>query len=299
MNEDLGKIITAFITDINENKYYAQKSGTTYEIAERDIDKAMGDKVEGFAYENRFGNNKLATDIPDVSLDRYGFATVVEVKREYGVFVDIGLPDKDLLVSLDELPSEHSLWPKSGDQLLVRLEVDEEGQMWGVLAEDERFEERGQKAPRQAHNADIEAVVYNPKIVGTYILTTDSYLGFIHPSEREREPRLGEVVKGRIIDVKEDGTVNVSLYPRAHEMIESDARTIYEVLKRSPDQKMTYTNKSNPDDIRDFFGMSKGQFKRAIGRLMKYDLVKQDEEYTYLLKRWDEYEDEKDAAEND
>lgn len=298
MNEDLGKIITAFITDVNENKYYAQKSGTTYEIAERDIDKVLGDKVEGFAYENRFGNNKLAVNIPEVLLDQYAFVTVVEVKREYGVFVAIGLPDKDILVSLDELPSEQNLWPKSGDRLLVKLEVDEEGQMWAVPAEDEYFENISQKAPRETHNQDIEAVVYNPKLVGSYILTTESYLGFIHPSEREREPRLGEVVKGRIIDVKEDGTINVSLYPRAHEMIDSDAKTIYEVLKRSPDQRMTYTNKSDPDDIRDFFGMSKGQFKRAIGRLMKYDLVKQDVDYTYLLKQWDEYEEEKNLTEN-
>ncbi len=35
----------------------------------------------------------------------YGFGTVTGTRRDLGVFVDVGLPDKDVVISLDELPT--------------------------------------------------------------------------------------------------------------------------------------------------------------------------------------------------
>ncbi|HZK46385.1 MAG TPA: DNA-binding protein, partial [Atopostipes sp.] len=37
-----------------------------------------------------------------------------------------------------------------------------------------------------------------------------------------------------------------------------------------------------PEEIRTYFGISKGQFKRAVGRLMKNNLAKQDKEGTFM-----------------
>ena len=42
--------------------------------------------------------------IPAIQIGIYGWAEVVNVKRELGVFVNIGL-SKDILVSLDDLPN--------------------------------------------------------------------------------------------------------------------------------------------------------------------------------------------------
>ena len=36
-------------------------------------------------------------------------------------------------------------------------------------------------------------------------------MGFIHESERREEPRLGEVVEGRVVRVKDNGGFNMSL----------------------------------------------------------------------------------------
>ena len=45
-------------------------------------------------------------------------------------------------------------------------------------------------------------------------------LGFIHPSERYAEPRLGEVLNARVIGFREvDRTLNLSLKPRSFEML--------------------------------------------------------------------------------
>ncbi|CAI2604617.1 hypothetical protein AKUH3B203M01_08160 [Apilactobacillus kunkeei] len=50
---------------------------------------------------------------------------------------------------------------------------------------------------------------------------------------------------------------------------------IFAVLKRSEDGKIAYTDKSTPEDIKAFFGISKGQFKRAVGNLLKNRLIEQ------------------------
>ena len=52
-------------------------------------------------------------------------------------------------------------------------------------------------------------------------------LGFIHPSERYAEPRLGQVLEARVIGFREvDRTLNLSLKPRSFEMLENDAQMI-------------------------------------------------------------------------
>ena len=59
-----------------------------------------------------------------------------------------GLPDKEIVVSLDILPELKELWPKKGDQLYIRLEVDKKDRIWGLLAYQEDF----QRLARPAYN---------------------------------------------------------------------------------------------------------------------------------------------------
>ena len=98
---------------------------------------------------------------------------------------------------------------------------------------------------------------------------------------RKEEPRLGEKVEGRIIDVKEDGTVNVSLIPRKQEAMDEDAEIILAYLA-SRNGTMPYGDKSAPEDIQERFNLSKASFKRALGRLMKEGKVYQEDGWTYL-----------------
>ncbi len=116
-----------------------------------------------------------------------------------------------------------------------------------------------------------------------YILTDDLYIGFIHPSERFQEPRLGEKVVGRVIGVRPDGVLNLSLKPRSHEVISDDALMILTFLERANDHQIPFTDKSSPDEIKQTFGISKAQFKRALGHLMKQKLIKQEDGKTILI----------------
>ncbi|ANK59581.1 S1 RNA-binding domain-containing protein [Loigolactobacillus backii] len=281
----MGQIISVTVTDENEQDYFAQKDGVTFRIEKSEFDKPhqVTDAITGFAYENEEHELQLTTKLPMVKIGHYAWATVVASRRDLGVFVDIGLPNKDIVVSSDLLPTIHHLWPAKGDQLLVSLIVDKKGRLWGQLADEDIFQEMAKKATQQQNNSDVQGIIYRLKIVGSFLLTDEKYIGFIHPSERDAEPRIGQKLKARVIGVRPDGVLNLSLRPRAYEAISDDSAMILAVLKHQPGNVMAYTDKSDPEAIREFFGISKGQFKRALGHLMKLHLVEQADGKTHLL----------------
>ena len=195
MNELLATIFTGMVIDENEKNYFVQKNGQTFGLSKTEGTYRIGEAVEGFGYQNQKHENRFTTLIPKSRIGHYAFGTVTASRKDLGVFVDIGLPDKDFVVSLDELPTMTELWPKKGDRLMVALKVDSKDRIWGSLADEKIFKSLSKRGTEEIKNKDITGVAYRLKLTGTYVLTDDYYIGFIHPSERYNEPRLGEQVK--------------------------------------------------------------------------------------------------------
>lgn len=286
MNEQLGTVISALITDENDKNYFVQKDGITYQLGKNETERKIGEMVSGFIYTNMNDKTIMTTDLPKVRQARYGWGTITQVRKDLGVFVDIGLPDKDIVVSLDDLPSETRLWPKKEEKIMIKLSVDKKDRIWGKLAEDHVFTEISRKLPPQQsdewRNREVVGTVYHSKIVGSYIITTDYYLAFLHEDERDQEPRLGQEITGRVIGVGQNGNLNLSVKPRAFEAISDDAEMIIALLDRQPTHFLPYHDKSSPDEIKEFFFISKARFKRALGNLMKNQKITQTDEGIYL-----------------
>ena len=280
----LGREIVAKVTDFNDKYIFAQVEGLTFRMTRDELLKApkVNSSLKGFAYINDNHQLQLTKKVPKVQVDRYAWGTVVSSRKDLGVFVDIGLPNKDIVVSVDDLPELPQLWPQKGDKLMIGLSIDAKDRMWGKLATPEMFQTISGMAKKNMQNKNVTATVYRLKLVGTFVITDDYYLGFIHPSEREVEPRLGEVVKARVIGVKDDGTLNLSTRPRAYEAISDDSQMILMDLQHTSAKQLPFTDKSSPDEIKAYFGISKCQFKRAVGHLMKAGLVKQADGFLIL-----------------
>ncbi len=289
MNQALGKVVTAVMIDENDDYYFVQpeRNGQTYRLKKTEAPQVLhiGGSVRGFVYENADHQLQMTCEhIPNIQVDHYDFGTVVNVRRDLGVFVNIGLPNKDIVVSLDDLPTLKHLWPQPGDRLLMALQVDDHDRIWGKLADDEIFRTLAAKPNRSLVNKNVEATVYRLKMAGTLVLTEDYHLGFIHPSERDQEPRLGQVVKARVIGLSSHGGLNLSLKPRAYQAINDDAEQILALLTHSQTHQLALTDKSSPAEIKAVLGISKGQFKRAVGHLLKARLVNQVNGKLILLK---------------
>lgn len=282
-----GQVIEATISELTAKGVFAQKNGLTYRLHGAKTNYQVGDKVLAFSYENQKGEASLSTSVPKVRFNRYAYATVVEIRYDLGVFLDIGLPDKDLVLSSDALPSEHNLWPKRGDHLFVKMTKDKKSRLWAELASDDIFQQIAKTLPphsRTFHNQEKIGYVYRSKLIGSYVLTEDYYLAFIHQGEFDKEPHLGQKVTGRVIGVGEFGALNLSLKPLAYVALAEDSEMIYQNLRLEPSHYLPYHDKSDPEAIRQFFGISKAQFKRALGGLLKAGLVKQEANGIRLIK---------------
>ncbi|MFB9769518.1 CvfB family protein [Lactiplantibacillus modestisalitolerans] len=278
MDSIIGTVVTAKVTDENEDAYFVQVNGETLWVDKAEPEKPLhiGGLYEGFVYENEDHRLQLTRHVPAISFDHYVWGTVVRTRHDLGVFVDVGLPNKDLAVSLDELPTISRLWPKKDDRLYIKLARDNKQRLWGTLADQAEFAALAKPYAREAvKNADVQATVFRLKMAGTSVITDEGYLGFVHPSERNQEPRLGEHVKARVIGHLRDGELNLSLKPRGYEEIGDDAQMLLAMLQRQADHRLPYWDKSDPEDIRQAFGISKGQFKRAVGNLLKQRLITQ------------------------
>ena len=277
MNPTVGTTIKAQVTDENSQFFFAQVDGFTYEIDKSELQKPLklGGFVTGFAYENEDHKLQITKNVPTAQKDVYGWGTVVANRHDLGVFVAIGLPNKDIVVSLDDLPTITSLWPQKGDRLMIAIKDDSKGRLWGEIAQQNIINAVSRRAPQEMKSKQIKATVYRNKMAGTLVLTEDYYLGFIHPSQRDDEPRLGEVVNARVIGVRDDGTLNLSLKPLAYKTMNEDATFLLLQLQRRSDHFLPFNDKSNPEAIKRQFGFSKSQFKRALGHLYKERLIEQ------------------------
>lgn len=284
MNDLLATVITGLIKEENANDYFIQKEGLTFALSKGEGECQIDDMVTGFAYTDMKQKARLTTKEISSTRTSYGWGEVTEVRRDLGVFVDTGIPNKEIVVSLDVLPEMKELWPKKGDKLYIRLEVDKKDRIWGIPAEPEVFQKMASPAYNNMQNQHWPAIVYRLKLTGTFVyLPENNMLGFIHPSERYAEPRLGQVLDARVIGFREvDRTLNLSLKPRSFEMLENDAQMIVTYLEANGGF-MTLNDKSSPEDIKTTFGISKGQFKKALGGLMKAKRIKQDATGTELI----------------
>ncbi|TLQ04907.1 CvfB family protein [Pediococcus stilesii] len=288
MSTLLGQVAKGKVIDENSNFYFVQlEDGLTYKLDKKEIKKPLknGSLFGGFVYENANHERQMTRVQPKATSGKYGWGTVVKTRKDLGVFVDVGLPDKDVVISLDELPTETSIWPHSGDQILVYLSVDKKERMWAHPADSEVFKAISVRASKSMVNKNVKATAFRLKMAGTLVLTTNFNLGFIHASERDREPRLGEQLNARVIGVHPDGTLNLSLKPRNYEALGDDAAMILAMVEHTTEKSLPFNDKSNPESIKKQFGISKGRFKMALGHLLKAGVIKQTADGIFLKEK--------------
>ncbi|AXI00311.1 DNA-binding protein [Sporosarcina sp. PTS2304] len=234
--------------------------------------------VEVFLYINRRGELTATAQLPTLTVDTFGWAKVIRLDHSEGAYVDIGA-SFEVLVNRADFPQMKNLWPQPGDQLYMTLRTDPGGNLFGRLVTEERVQEHFTIADEEMYNQDVQARAYRLLPVGSFFLTEDVKRIFVHETERQQEPRLGEEVTIRIIGVRDDGTLNGSLLPRKQDRLQTDGEKILAYLQEAGD-KMPFTDKSSPEEIEEMFQMSKGAFKRALGKLMKEGRIVQQDGWT-------------------
>lgn len=235
----------------------------------------VGDKPDVFLYIDHKKRLAATLLIPKVNVFDCDWLRVVDVV-DFGVFVDIGIR-KDILLSKDDLPLDKNLWPQVDDLVYGFLENDNDKALLIKLASYDDFLDIKENAPKDLYGKKISARVYRLGKEGINVITENNYLGFIHHTEYKEMPRLGSVIEGRVINVKDNGEINLSLIPQKEIAIEDDAKLILDYLS-SHYGKMPLGDNSTPEEIKEVLGISKAAFKRALGKLIKNHKVIQNRE---------------------
>lgn len=246
-----------------------------------------GDRVEVFLFHDAKGRLTATTKKPKAVLGEVRLLEVADVHPSLGCFLDIGI-GRHVLLPRSELPGYEKARPVPGDRVYAVLAHDKSGRMIARPAGEKELSTLAVPAPPNWKNRTVEAIVYEPQKTATFaVCRIEGEIGFgalgmIHESERTRSLRLGETVRVRVAKVREDGRVNLSMFPLQKEGLDDNAASLLAYLKSRPNGAMPYSDETPPEIIQQKFQMSKGAFKRALGRLMKDGLVFQKGNWTHL-----------------
>ncbi|GGA20154.1 CvfB family protein [Paenibacillus physcomitrellae] len=247
-----------------------------------------GDTVEVFLFFDTEDRPAATMKKPYLTLGEMALLEVADVHPRLGCFLEMGL-GRQLLLPIRELPELPELHPQVGDRVYAIMEQDKQGRLKAKLAGEQELSVKAFRAPESWKNQWLDAIVYKPLQMGTFVVVQGGVLGFgaigmIHSTERSRLLRLGETVQVRVVHIREDGRGNLSMTARREVSQVEDADKILAFLEERPGKAMPYSDATPPDVIKQRFGISKSAFKRALGKLMKDGKITQKESWTYLVK---------------
>lgn len=264
--------------------YFLSDGKTDILLHEREIkgDVAVGDQIEVFLYHDHEGRLAATMETPLLRMNEFAWLEAVHVKTGHGVFFHNGI-SRDLFLSMDELPYDRDHWPQPGDKLPLSYTWDKRGRLMAKLVKGEPVEKLAIPADQTLKNQEIEGYAYHFLDDGILIFSDEGYIAFLHNDELTKIVRYGERMKVRVLFIREDGRVNVTMKPLRSVQQEDDAEMILAFLE-ARDGSMPYWDKTPPEDIEARFQISKAKFKRALGKLMKEKKIEQRDGWTHLKK---------------
>lgn len=234
-----------------------------------------GDPVEVFLYKDSDDRLIATTAVPKITLGTSAVLTVKDTGR-IGAFLDWGLP-KDLLLPF----KEQTMKVKKGDNILVALYVDKSERLCATM----KMYHRLRTDSPYKKDDKVEGIIYEKSDnFGVFVAVDNQYSALIPKREAYGSLKVGDIVHARVLNVKEDGKLDLSVREKAFIQIDADVQIILDRMEEYGG-KLPFTDKADPELIKNEFGFSKNAFKRAVGRLLKEKKIQISEEAIEILKR--------------
>ena len=235
----------------------------------------MGSLIDVFVYTDSEDRPVATTKIPYAKLGEYGYFTVVDYKS-YGAFVNWGLP-KDLFVPLSQQKEHFHI----GKKYLLRVCLDEQtGRLYATQKIGKYFN-REMKGLHQ--NKELDAIVLAKTPLGYKVVADNQYEGMLFDNEIFEDVRIGDKKRVYIKTVRKDGKLDLSLQPIGKKAALSQSQGIILQLLKEADGTLPFTYKSDAEEIKKVFGMSKKNFKRTLTELIESKKIELNEDSIILL----------------
>ncbi|MCH5261067.1 MAG: S1 RNA-binding domain-containing protein [Lachnospiraceae bacterium] len=218
-----------------------------------------GDEIEVFVYRDSKDRLIATTHTPKLTLHSVARVRVAQVGK-VGAFLDWGL-EKDLLLPY----KEQTRRVVEGEECLVALYIDKSDRLCATM---NVYPYLSVDSPYKAEDRVSGTVYEISNNFGAFVAVDDKYSGLIPKKELYGNVQIGDVIQARVTAVKEDGKLNLSIREKAYLQIDADAQRVMDIIY-SFDGVLPFTDKASPEVIKRETQMSKNEFKRAVGRLLK------------------------------
>ena len=219
----------------------------------------IGDTLKVFIYRDSDDRLIATTNIPKLTLGELGVLKVNDVTN-IGAFLDWGL-ERDLFLPFKEQTER----VKQGNEYLVTLYIDKSNRLAATMKVYKYLKIAGD----YESDDEVTGIVYEVnENIGVFIAINNEYHGLVPAKEVHERISVGDIVKGRVTSVREDGKINISLHQKAYIQMDEDGEKVLSVIEEY-DGILPYNDKASPEVIYRDFQMSKAAFKRAVGRLFK------------------------------
>lgn len=229
-------------------------------FAPEDVEEHQELKV--FVYRDSTGCLAATTETPAAQANEFAFLKATAADRD-GVYLEWGAgaplflahrPDRD--------PRE------VGKHYLVKLVIDEDGELEARSDLLDTLKEDGSDDFKRGE--EVQLLIGYPSPLGYKCIINHTHRGILYKNQVFEELQTGETRTGYVEKVREDGKLDLTLRKPGYDdsAMDKHAKKILQKLYSSGG-KLPFHDKSDPDAIREAFGMSKKVFKQSIGRLYK------------------------------
>lgn len=231
----------------------------------KDQPTEIGDWLRVFIYFDSEDRIIATTTRPRAQVGEFANLKVV-ARNQVGLFLDWGLP-KDVLLPFAELKKPL----EEGQYCVAYLYLDKHTSR--VLATT-RLDRYLDKTPARYKVGDaVNLLLVERTDLGYKAIINSEHWGLLHRNEAFRPVKLGRKEQGYIREVRPDGKINLSLQPVGGQAADLLQQQLIERLQANGGQ-LALSDRSSPEAISEAFNVSKSNFKKALGGLLKKGVIR-------------------------
>lgn len=261
---EIGKYNVLKVNRRTDNGLYLldETSGEEVLLPNKFVNDKMveGTKGKVFVYKDSEDRPVATKQIPLVITDEAAYLTIKEVSP-IGAFLDWGL-DKDLLLPFSE--QKNSL--TAGGKVLVYVYLDRATDRIVATENLNKFVKNREVQLKKDDEVDL---LIGPKVDKGYkVIINNRHWGMVYDNEIFNPVQSGQHVKGFVKKLREDGKIDIALQKQGL-VVADDARELILEKLQAAGGKLELSDSSTPEEIYATLGISKKNFKKAIGMLYK------------------------------
>lgn len=242
--------------------FYLEDGGEGILLPKRFVPKDLriGDEVKVFLYHDSDNRIIATTQEPKGIVGDIVLLKCVSTTGA-GAFLDWGLM-KDIFVA----KSQQLMGMHPGGEYLVKIYIDNQT---GRVAATEKIEfQLSNETLTVKELEEVDLLTYRKSDIGYVMIINNLHTGVLHDNEVFRDINIGDRFKGFIKKILPDNKIDVLIGKPGYKRVEDESGKIIRLLEEH-DGYLPYNDKSAPEDIYSFFGMSKKTFKMTCGTLYK------------------------------